>query len=325
MTTTLEQAACWVAGAIGKQWPQDKAEVLAMTNDVREEMYDLSVVGWQGTLCVPVRQFNQTCGTCATFFGVSLPNYVLNVLGVYQDDRAIPVVDRWGIYPYDQETLVSCPAFRFIDLGEEHPFLNDPPAGECYKIQLMAKSKADVGKFVTLRYLDANDIERVEEVALQTLRVSTNYLVKSINRNGVSLPLNLVGPVSARTDSGILLSEWQPWEVVPGYRRLRLDGGTCNSLCSVVVHFERRRQRLYSLADPVETDQKLIWENGAKYLRLHKKSSADGNDMANSQKFLASFTAKLEELGRRTRGRTHKRALSFTSNTPRRSGLLRGR
>lgn len=324
MTTTLEQAACWVASAVGKQWPQDRVDVLALVNDVRELMYDTSVLGWQGTLCVPLRTFCQECGTCGTFSGLSLPSYVQNVLGVYQDDRAVPVVDRWGVYPYDQETLLTCPSFRFVDLGEEHPFLNDPPCGECYKIQLMAKAKADVGKFVTLRYLDANDIERVEEVALQNLRVSTNYLVKSILRNGVSLPTNLVGSVSARTDSGVLLAEWQPWEVVPGYRRLRLDGGRC-SCSSLVVHFERRRQKLFSLAEPVETDQKLIWEDGAKYLRLHRKSSADGADMANEQKFLASFTAKLEEQGRRLRGRTHKRALAFTSNTPRRSGLLRNR
>lgn len=324
MTTVLEQAACWVANAVGKLWPQDKAEVLALTNDVRELMYDTSVLGWQGTLCVPIRRFNQTCGTCGTFCGVSLPNYVANVLGVYWDGRAMPVVDRWGVYPYDESGLQSCRAFQFVDLGEEHPFLNDPPPGECYKIQLMAKARADVGKIVTLRYLDANDIERTEEVALQNLRVETNYLVKSILRNGVSLPINLVGAVSARTDNGILLAEWQPWEVVPGYRRLRLEGGECD-VQSVVVHFERRRARLFAMSDPVETDQKLIWEDGAKYLRLHRKSSADQEDMMNEKKFLASFTGKLEELGRRLRGRTHKRALSFRSNTPRTSGLHRNR
>lgn len=325
MTTTLEQAACWVANAVGKQWPQDKADILALTNDVRELIYDTSIMGWQGTLCVPIRSFCKTCGSCDTFYGVSLPNYVANVLGVYNDGRSVPVVDRWGIYPYDQETLLNCPTFRFVDLGEEHPFLNDPPCGECYRIQLMAKKQADVGKIVTLRYVDANDIERTEELALDRLRVETKYLVKSILRNGVSLPINLTGAVSARTDSGAILAEWQPWECVPGYRRLMLENTTCEGICSVVVHFERRRTRLMALADPVETDQKLIWEDGAKYLRLHRKASADQTDMANAQKFLASFTGKLEEAGRRLRGRAHKRTLSFTSNTPRRSGLLRGR
>ena len=296
-----------------------------MVNDVRELLYDTSVLPWQGTLCVPLRQFCQTCGVCGNYCGVSLPSYVGTVLGVYFDDRAIPVVDRWGVYPYDMDTLYGCRSFQFVDLGEEHPFLNDPASCECFKIQLMAKKQADVGKVVTLRYFDANDMEREEKLTLERLRVTSQYLIKSFIRNGVSLPINLTGPVSARTDSGTLLSEWQPWEHVPGYRRLRLENTSCRGVNSVVVHFERRRHKLTALTDPVETDQKLIWEDGAKYLRLHRKSTADGTDNANAQKFLASFTAKLEEAGRRARGRTNKRSLSFVSNTPRRSGLLRNR
>ena len=325
MTTTLENAACWTAAAIGKNWPADKAEVIAMVNDVRELIYDLSPLPWLGTLCVPLRQFNEACGTKGCFYGVSLPNYVANVLGIYDDRHAIPVVDRWGIYPYDQDTLATCPAFRFIDLGEEHPFFTDPPAGVCFKIQLLARKQADVGKVVTLRYLDANDIERTDELKLALMPVETHYYVKSILRSGVSLPINLSGAVSAKTDGGVKLAEWQPWEHVPGYRRLQLESTSCHGLCSVVAHFERRRAPLYALADPVETDQKLIWEDGAKYLRLHRKTSADAVDNTNAQKFLASFKGKLEEQSRRTRGRAHKRAASFASNTPKRSGLYRGR
>lgn len=325
MTTTLEQAACWVAAAIGKQWPADRGEVLARVNDIRELMYDVSVLGWQGTLCVPIRTLCDTCGTCGSYSGLSLPSYVANVLGVYSDGRALSVVDRWGVYPYDEETLSGCQSFQFVDMGEEFPFLNDPPCGECYKLQFMAKKQADVGKILTVRYLDANDIERVEEIRLDRLRAETQYLVKSVLRNGISLPKELFGAVSVRTDSGVILSEWQPWELVPGYRRLRLEGTGCATLPNLVVHFERRRAPLYSLSDPVETAQKLIWEDGARYLRLHNKSAADGSDIANAQRFLASFTSKLEAEGRRIRGRTHKRALNFTSHTPRRSGLLRGR
>lgn len=324
MTTTLEQTACWVAAATGKNWPADKQSVLNRVNDVRELLYDHSAgITWQTTLCVPVRTLCQECNTCGSFPGVSLPNYVANALGVYNDHRAIPVVDRWGIYPYDQDTLRSCPQFRFVDLGEEYPFLYDPPCGKCYKIQLLAKSKQDVGKIVTLRYLDANNYERTEELKLSNLRVDTQYSVKSIARSGVSLPINLVGAVSARTTDGDLLAEWQPWEIVPGYRRLRLEGCVCG--CVVSVHVERRRTRLYSLADPVETDQKLIWEDGARYLMLHNKVTADNNDRQNEAVYLASFKAKLEEAGRRVRGRTHKRSLTFVSNVPRRSGLARGR
>lgn len=323
MTTTLEQAACWVAPVIGKQWPQDRGEVLSMVNDIRELMYDVSVLGWQGTLCVPIRTFIDTCGSGGSYVGLSLPNYVANVLGVYSDGRAMTVVDRWGVYPYDEDTLTGCQSFQFVDMGEEFPFLNDPPCGQCYKLQFMAKKQTDVGKTLTVRYLDANDIERTEEIRLDRLRSETTYLVKSVLRNGVSLPQGLFGAVSVRTDSGVILSEWQPWELVPGYRRLRLQGGT--AVPNLVVHFERRRAPLYALSDPVETAQKLIWEDGARYLRLHKKSAADGTDIANAQRFFASFSAKLEAEGRRVRGRTHKRALNFSSHTPRKSGLHRGR
>jgi hypothetical protein len=266
MTAHFEQAARWVAEARGKVWPQDRTEVMQITNDVRELFYDFSVTPWQTTLCVPVRTLCQECNTCGPFLGVSLPAFVQQALGVYDlAGRAIPVVDRWGIYPYDQETLSDCGSFRFTDLGEEYPFLSDPPCGVCYKIKLFPKVKTDIGKVVTLRYLDANDIERTDQLMLGYLPVETTYWVKGIARNGVSLPTGLNGAISARSDNGTQLAEWQPWELVPGYRRLKLETGACQAGCMVVVHVERRRYKLCALTDPVETDQKRM----AAFLNLH--------------------------------------------------------
>lgn len=324
MTTILEQAARWVAEARGKVWPQDRVEVIGMVNDVRELLYDLSAIPWQTTLCVPVRTLCGECDTCGSFSGISLPAFVSNVLGVRGSGPSIPVVDRWGIYPYDEETFASCPAYRFVDLGEEYPFLNDPPCG-CFKVKLFPKVKTDVGKIVTLRYLDANDIERTESLTLGNLPVTTQYSIKGIARNGVSLPVGLNGAINAKSEDGTKLAEWQPWELVPGYRRLRLESSACTVGCMVVVHVERRRYKLCALTDPVEMDQKLAWQDGARYLYLHNKTNADQGDLANEQKFLLSFRAKIEEQAKRLRGRTHKRSLAFQSLTPQRSGLIRGR
>ncbi len=322
MTTTLEEAGKWVAEARGKQWPQDRVEVIHMVNDIRELLYDDSAITWQTTLCAPVRTLCGECDTCGPFSGLSLPAFVSNVLGVQSAGRPVPVVDRWGIYPYDDTGVTP---YKFVDLGEEYPFLNDPPCGGCYKLRLLAKSRADVGKTVTLRYLDANNLERTEVLTLSNLPVETQYSIKGIARNGVSLPSGLTGAISAKSDDGTLLAEWQPWELVPGYRRLRLDSCACRVGCMVVVHVERRRYKLCALTDPVEMDKKLAWQDGARYLYLHNKTNADQGDLANEAKFFASFRAKLEEEAKRLRGRTHKRALQFTSNLPRRSGLMRGR
>lgn len=322
MTTTLEQACIWVAEATGLQWPQDQKKVIARVNDVRELLYDTSTYGWQTTLTVPVRQFLDGPG-------ISLPRFVENVLGVYNPhtNLAVPVVDRWGVYPFDEAHYQTC-CQRYghevmIDLGEEFPFLNDPPCG-CFRIQLLAKKKADVGKVVTLRYLDANDIDREEEIMLGALPVATQYTIKTFERNGVSLPLDLHGPISVKTTDGVLLSEWQPWETVPGYRRFRFKMD-CRSSCMLIVHVERRRAPLFELTAPVETSQKLIWQDGARYLVLHNKTNGDQADAANASKFFASFVSKVQEATKRLQGRTHKRALNFTGLVPRRSGLLRGR
>lgn len=318
MTTTLEQAARWVAEATGLRWPDDRAKVIQRVNDVRELLYDISVFAWQTAIVLPIRQFQGGPG-------IALPRFAENVLGVYNlaNNRPIPVVDRWGVYPFDENTFANAPKFNFQDFGEQNPFLNDPDVG-CYKLVLLARSKKDVGKIVTVRFVDGNDLERTEEVKLGQTAVETQHFIKAIELDGVSLPLDLCGPVRATTGSGKLLVEWQPWEHVPGYRRLRFNHD-CRNACAVIAHIERRREPLYDNADPVETSQKLIWQDGARYLLLHSRTNGDSADAANAAKFLASFTAKVEEAGRRLRGRTHKRALQFVSNTPRRSGLWRGR
>jgi len=317
MTTTLEQAAMWVAEATGLRWPENRAKVLTAVNDVRELLYDVSVFAWQTALTVPVRQFRDGAG-------IALPRFVANVLGVYDlHGRPVPTVDRWGVYPFDENEWVGSPQFQFTDMGEEHPFLTDPPVG-CWKLSLLARAgRQDKGKVVTLRYLDANDIERTERLALGETAVETQYFIKTIEHNGVSLPTDLVGNVRA-TAGDTLLVEWRPWEKVPGYRRLKFVHD-CRGACAVIVHAERRRAPLFDDTDPVETAQKLIWQDGARYLMIHNRTNSDGSDAANASKFLVSFTAKVEEAGRRVRGRTHKRALSFRSNTPRQSGLWRGR
>lgn len=321
--TTLEQAARWIANRAGLSLENDCARVLEAVNDVRELIYDLSPIAWKTTLCVPVRCLCADCGGCETYAGISLPAYVNNVLAVWQDSRPMPVTDRWGIYPYDAE-WDSAITHQAVDMGTGFPFIADPPCSGCFQLGFLSRNKADAGKVLSLRYVDRNDKVREEDFALSDLWTSPKYPVKRVL--GIVLPLDRKGDVVARLEDGTTLSVWEPWEIIPEYRRMKLPGLECCAAGKMItVHAERRFIRLSNLRDVVETDKKLIWEDGYDHLFLHRKREGDGNDIQNAMKFVTSFKAKLEIEAKAGWGKTKRTALRFTPIAPRRSGLRSGR
>lgn len=324
MKTTLEQAAIWVAEATGQCWPQDQVKVLAAVNAVRELIYDMTpAVTWDVDLCLPVRKFTTVACGCDAL-GISLPAYAGSILDVWADDRPLPQTSRWAIYPYDREERGTCgcgPGCAQVQLiGDDFPFMTDP-AKPCSKIWIQATSHADINKQVTIRYTDSNGIPRTEPVALRDEPTALANHVYSVDRSGVSLPLGLEGRVVVKDCSGATLAEWQPSELIPGYRRYKLTGNFCVGQV-IAIRAERRRAPLRDPADPVETDQMLAWQDGAKHLLLHGRTNADQNDVVNAGKFLDAFRVRIEKEIQRRLGRVRKSAVLFQGNTPRHSRLL---
>jgi len=320
--TTLEQAARWVADAAGLNFDRECSRVIDLVNDIREMIYEFSPLAWRVTLCAPVKCFCQECGNCqSSWNGIALPAYVENVLAVWHDDRPLPVTDRWGIYPYDAEWW-NRPTMQAIDMGTGYPFLVDPPCDQCFQMAFRCRLKADAGKMMTIRYMDRNGINRVEEIELSDLWTSTKYPVRKVEGGGISLPLGRTGNVQARTADGLTLGEWEPWETVPSYRRIKLPGrGCCPTTTMLSIHAERRFHRLSSLAEVVETDKKLIWEDGYRHLLLHRKAEADDGDNQNAMKFITAFRTRVQKEAEASWGRTKRASLRFVPASPRRSGL----
>lgn len=320
--TTLEQAAKWVAEAAGLDFPRQCDRVLELTNDVRELLYQESSLVWNATICAPVRCFCRECGNaCSTSWsGVSLPAWMRNVLSVWVDDRPVPTVDRWGIYPYEAEWN-SRQTWQAVDMGTGYPFMVDPLCSECFMLGFLARAKADIGKTIEVRFVDSNDIPRTETFTLDTKWACLRYKVKYVLPDGISLPINLAGQIVAKDGNGTTLAEWQKWETVPSYRRIKLPLGCCNAGKMISIHGEREFYRLYHLADVVETNSKLIWEDGYKHLLLHRKTEADKGDIANAARFASAFKARVETEARKSWGRTKRLALRIAPKG-RRSGLL---
>ena len=324
MKTTLEQAATWVAAAGGKCWPQERDAVVSDVNAVRELIYDIAPsMVWDVTLCVPVRQFTDECG--CPFQGFTLPSYAGTVIDVWSESRPLPQTSRWAIYPYDREEVapcgcgVQCQQVQLI--GDDFPLLADP-AVACQQLIIIATSPSDAGKVLTVRYVDSEGLPRTENVVLTDGSTTLANRVKSIDRSGVSLPMGLHDKIVVRDCDGTTLAEWMPGELVPGYRRYRLTGSfVCGQIVS--LRAERRRAPVADLADPVETDQRFVWEDGIRHLILHAKTNADAGDIANAGKYLDSFKVRLEQEIRRRFGRTPKMAIRFQGNIARRSRLHR--
>lgn len=325
--TTLHQAAVWVADAAGLDLSADCERVVGLVNDVRELIYEMSPMAWKATLCVPIRCLCNDCGSCSTnYAGLSLPPWVNQVLAVWSDARPMPVVDRWGIYPYDADWQ-DATTNQAVDMGTGYPFLADTPCdGACFRMGFVARLKADAGKILALRYVDKSGKNRSEDIPLSDLWTSPKYPIGRIEARGITLPLGLKGNIVAKMEDGTILSEWEPWEIVPEYRRIKLPGFQCCSAGKMLtVHAERRFVRLSRLSDAVETDKKLIWEDGYNHLLLHRRTSGDDGDIQNAVKFITSFKARLEVEARATWGKTKRVALRFAPASSRRSGLRGGR
>ncbi len=196
------------------------------------------------------------------------------VEAIWVNDIPIKMYDKWREYRDGIKAGCGCEVGMY-DVESFFPTERDlHPCGTCSSVKMMVEDPADVGKVATIRYKDGNKQDMQDEIVLDQSYVCTERPVLFIEpRGGIVLPPDLNGAVIIADGNGRVLSRYAPWESVPSYRRVKLEG-VCRGE-QVYVKASRRFHELWFDDDVIETDNRLAIEATARYFRYNDSPSGD--------------------------------------------------
>lgn len=302
---TVGQALKWLEQPAGKTVKDNRCELVELLNRIRQHFYllygqlDLFMDGEE---CITVQEFPLDCSCKESFLGITLPPEYDGIEAIWKNDVPIKMYDRWREYRDGIKSACST-QLAMYDVAEFFPTERElSPCGSCSYVRLKIQNVKDEGKIAIIRYTDANGQQHEDEITLSQDYNKTSRQVRRINpRGGVILPTDLVGAVYIAGSDGRILSEYDPHQTVPSYRRLKLTG-VCDG-DQVLVRANRRFRPLYFDSDVIETDNRLAIEEAARYFRYNDSTRGDQSYEQKSATHAAN--AKFYLLGEKGRHRGH--------------------
>ena len=301
--TTLGQALYWLEEPTGLTVKDNRCQLVDKLNRIRQHFYLLYGeinLFMDGEECICINEYPLDCNCKETFTGITLPAEYETVEAIWLNDVPIKMYDKWREYRDGIKSTCSC-KLEMIDIENFFPTERElSPCGKSQFVKIKAEDARDCGKIATIRYKDANGQQTENEILLTQEYVRTERQVLRINpRGGVILPANLFGAVWIAEENGRVLSEYDPSQAVPSYRRLKIPG-TCVG-DQVLVKASRRFKPLYFDSDVIETDNRLAIEEAARYFRYNDSTRGDQTYEAKSATHAANCRFYL--LGEKSRHR----------------------
>jgi hypothetical protein len=315
----------WLEEPAGKSLRENRVALTTLANKVRQHfylIYERVQMFMDVEECICIQTFNEDCRSCErTFRGITLPAGMHQLEGIIVSGSAISMQGRWRTY---QVGVVpkNCRTETF-DLGDG--FCTERDFGSCaHPIKFIAEKPDDCGKVVKVSYYDENKVLQVEEIVLGIEYKSTSAAAIGFARpGGISLPNDLKGGVTVALcdESSKILSNFMPWETIPNYKRIRINGVADGDV--VKITGSRRFHELYYDGDIVETDNRLAIEQAARGFIHRDSNSAEPTligkaalHFGNAEKYLLGEKARDE-------GGGVVRKFEFGSRIMRRSRLTR--
>lgn len=315
--TTFGNMLRWLEKPAGLTLNINRRELVALANKVRKHfylLYEEVQLFMDFEQCVCIQTFYQDCRSCQNhYLGITLPAGVQQIEGLIVSGTPVSLQNHWRGY---QSGIVErkCRTETF-DMGDG--YCTERDFGGCpFPIKFMCKDSMDCGKRVRVSYYDINGTECSEEIVLSLEYKATEGAAIGFKRpGGVVLPSDLKGGVvvALGNDASTILSEYLPWENIPNYHRIRING-VCDK-DAVLIRGSRRYHDLFFDTDIVETDNELAIEQAALGFKFRDSTSAEptllakaGAHMATARKYLMGEKARDEgggvvrrfELGPRT-------------------------
>lgn len=307
----------------------DTAKLFEVLNQARNRfylMYD-SVPLFEIVQCFEVQRFCVSCDHCHdTYSGITLPRDFQTVEAMWLNSQPVQLFSSWREWQRGFSSECSCGLSK-VDMPGLFSTERDLTPGTASRLQVVASSPADKGKKVFLRGIDAENLPFTEELVLEDRPVTSTHSVRGLVGGSGFSKVRTIGTVSLSTEEGRLLSLYGPDETMPGYKRIKISGlGNSGYPASCVSHVNIRGARRYFPifrdTDPVETDNRMAFEEMARFLRINAKQSKDRNDLQAATYHLT--LAKQALLGDKSRelGKSTRSDLKFTAPRigPRRLG-----
>jgi hypothetical protein len=303
--TTLGVALYWLEEPTGLTVKDNRCELVEKLNRVRQHAYLLygqADLFMDGEECITVEEFPLDCNCKETYTGITLPEEYQTVEAIWKNDVPIKMFDKWREYRDGIKSTCSC-KLSMYDVESFFPTERElSPCGSCHYVKIKAENPADCGKVAIIRYTDSNGQQNEDEILLTGDYVRTSRKVLRINpRGGVILPPRLSGAIYIADESGRILSEYDPSQHVPSFRRMKLTGVCAGD--QVLVKASRKFKPLYFDTDVIESDNRLAIEETARYFRFNDSTRADQAYEAKSSTHSAN--AKFYWLGEKGRQRGH--------------------
>ncbi len=275
----------WIAGPSGKTVRDNRCELVTLANRIRQHtylLYETIPLHLDGEECFQVEEFPLDCNCSEVYHGITLPVEYETVEAIWRNDVPIKLFDKWREYRTGIKDACSC-RLSATDIESFFPTERElAPCGTCCHVKFKAENCDDEGKILTVRYIDSTGHEKEDLIELANHYVKTSKRVLMIKpRGGVVLPKGMIGSIIVADENDRILSNYSPFESVPSYRRLKINGVCCGD--QVLVKASRRFHPLFFDTDVIETDNRLAYEEFAKFFRFNDSKSTDPAELAKAQ------------------------------------------
>jgi hypothetical protein len=285
-----------MAEALGKDWCRDRKEIVTYINRFREDlylMYPEFKLFTNKFYCLELQKFPEEClRTCgcggATYTGVTIPNDIDGILSVWEDHVPLRTYSKWWEGRVGRITN-SEPQTSLSSTLVHQQFPTERNLTRPSKLKIYASSSEDDCKVVIIK---AKTLLSKNQEIRCILRgdgiMETKEVVTAIH--SVVLPSDLHGTVSLLQDDEYELSEYNSYDIVPSFRRLKINADNCCSK-QVLIHGNQKFKPVCFDSDIVEVGSRRIIETAARIYRYGET----GTDLAEERKALRE-EAKLRKL-----------------------------
>lgn len=318
---TVSEAGPIMAEALGLRWPDDRPEVLKYINKYRQllyTMYDKFKLFDNVYHCICVSEFPELCTSCdeASYQGVTLPNDILSVVGVWSYGQPLTIHSRWR----ETHTGMSNTGPRVSATEMAEKFCTERDLKKVCKLRIFTEREEDAGKLV---HIDVISKSNRRQRIVMTL-VGDGWAISPVPVRkiiSVSLPAGRVGWVRLAQNDGYDLSIYAPWESVPSYRRLKIPATSCKG--TVIVQGVKKFQKICFDHEVVEVGNDLIIEAAARFFK-YGEATTETNEINRAVYDKSQLAELLNGLIARHRGHAVQDANPFRPSIRRRNKLLPG-
>jgi len=296
--TTFARAKEWVGPGYGDCTPSVTGEVV---NAVREHFYNfyeqvalfLDVVE-----CYALKHYCFDCHDCRERYnGITLPREAQNAEAMWLNDYPVRIHNSWREYQTGLTPECDC-RLSSVEIPGTFCTFDDITPGAAVELVVVALDAADKGKKFKLRGTDAAFRPWEQEFALSTDPQKTNIALRVIEPRGGVIKDVTAGRVVLLDPAGNMYGRYEPDEMVPAYRRLKISG-LGDGCANVNIRSARQYFPLYGDDDVVETDNRMAFDAMARYLREYRRVEKTSASLIAEKDHLE--TARKLMMGQKTR------------------------